>query len=72
MQVEHWMPGVRALRTDERAWLSRDLIAGIVRSTIDQGHLYRSVPEAVKAFRREVSGGEGAPAISAGARVSGA
>jgi hypothetical protein len=28
--------------------------------------------EAAKAFRREVGGGEGAPAISAGARVSGA
>jgi MFS superfamily sulfate permease-like transporter len=28
------MPGVRALRTYERSWLSRDLIAGIVLVTL--------------------------------------
>ena len=40
--------------------------------TIDQGHLYPSVTEAVKAFRREVGGGEGAPASSEAPPVSGA
>jgi high affinity sulfate transporter 1 len=42
MRVEHWMPGVRALRTYERAWLSRDLIAGIVLVTllVPQGMAY--------------------------------
>jgi high affinity sulfate transporter 1 len=36
------MPGVRALRTYERAWLSRDLIAGIVLVTllVPQGMAY--------------------------------
>ena len=41
-QVERWMPGVRVLRTYERAWLSRDLIAGIVLVTllVPQGMAY--------------------------------
>ena len=36
------MPGVRALRTYERSWLSRDLIAGIVLVTllVPQGMAY--------------------------------
>ena len=41
-RVEHWMPGVRALRVYERAWLSRDLIAGVVLVTllVPQGMAY--------------------------------
>ena len=41
-QVERWMPGVRALRTYDRSWLSRDLIAGIVLVTllVPQGMAY--------------------------------
>ena len=41
-RVERWMPGVRALRTYERSWLSRDLIAGIVLVTllVPQGMAY--------------------------------
>ena len=41
-RVEHWMPGVRVLRTYQRAWLSRDLIAGIVLVTllVPQGMAY--------------------------------
>ena len=41
-RVEHWMPGVRVLRTYERSWLSRDLIAGIVLVTllVPQGMAY--------------------------------
>ncbi len=40
--IERWMPGVRALRTYERPWLSRDLIAGIVLVTllVPQGMAY--------------------------------
>jgi high affinity sulfate transporter 1 len=40
--VERWMPGVRALRTYERTWLSRDLIAGVVLVTllVPQGMAY--------------------------------
>ncbi len=40
--VEHWMPGVRAMRVYERGWLSRDLIAGIVLATllVPQGMAY--------------------------------
>ena len=37
-RMEHWMPGIHALRTYEQSWLSRDLIA-----TIDRGRLYPSV-----------------------------
>ena len=41
-RVERWMPGVRVLRTYERSWLSRDLIAGIVLVTllVPQGMAY--------------------------------
>ena len=41
-RIEHWMPGVRALRTYDRSWLSRDLIAGIVLVTllVPQGMAY--------------------------------
>jgi high affinity sulfate transporter 1 len=41
-QLEHWMPGVHALRTYERAWLPRDLIAGVVLVTllVPQGMAY--------------------------------
>jgi high affinity sulfate transporter 1 len=41
-RVERWMPGVRALRTYQRAWLSRDLIAGVVLVTllVPQGMAY--------------------------------
>jgi len=41
-RVEHWMPGIRALRTYERSWLSHDLIAGIVLVTllVPQGMAY--------------------------------
>ena len=40
--VDDWMPGVRAMRSYERAWLSRDLIAGIVLATllVPQGMAY--------------------------------
>jgi high affinity sulfate transporter 1 len=41
-RVERWVPGVRVLRTYERAWLSRDLVAGIVLVTllVPQGMAY--------------------------------
>ncbi len=41
-RVERWMPGVRALRTYERSWLTRDLIAGTVLVTllVPQGMAY--------------------------------
>jgi len=41
-RVEHWMPGVRALRTYERSWLSHDLIAAVVLVTllVPQGMAY--------------------------------
>ena len=41
-RVERWVPGVRSLRTYERSWLSRDLIAGIVLVTllVPQGMAY--------------------------------
>ena len=40
--VERWVPGVRALRTYERAWLRPDLVAGIVLAAIlvPQGMAY--------------------------------
>jgi high affinity sulfate transporter 1 len=40
--LEHWMPGVRVLRTYERRWLPRDVIAGIVLVTllVPQGMAY--------------------------------
>ena len=41
-RVERWMPGVRTLRTYDRAWLPRDLIAGVVLVTllVPQGMAY--------------------------------
>ena len=41
-RVERWVPGVRVLRTYERSWLSRDLIAGVVLVTllVPQGMAY--------------------------------
>ncbi len=41
-RIEHWVPGVRVIRTYERTWLSRDLIAGIVLVTllVPQGMAY--------------------------------
>jgi high affinity sulfate transporter 1 len=41
-RIEHWMPGIHALRTYERSWLSRDLIAGVVLVTllVPQGMAY--------------------------------
>jgi high affinity sulfate transporter 1 len=40
--VERWMPGVRVLRTYDRTWLPRDLIAGVVLVTllVPQGMAY--------------------------------
>jgi high affinity sulfate transporter 1 len=41
-RIERWMPGIRALRTYERSWLQRDVIAGIVLVTllVPQGMAY--------------------------------
>jgi len=41
-RIEHWMPGVRAISTYERSWLSRDLVAAIVLVTllVPQGMAY--------------------------------
>ena len=41
-RVERWVPGVRVLRTYDRAWLPRDLIAGVVLVTllVPQGMAY--------------------------------
>jgi high affinity sulfate transporter 1 len=41
-RIERWMPGIRALRTYERSWLPRDVIAGIVLVTllVPQGMAY--------------------------------
>jgi high affinity sulfate transporter 1 len=41
-RVERWMPGVRALRTYDRSWAPRDLIAGVVLVTllVPQGMAY--------------------------------
>jgi high affinity sulfate transporter 1 len=41
-RVERWMPGIRVIRTYQRPWLSRDLIAGIVLVTllVPQGMAY--------------------------------
>ncbi len=40
--VSKWVPGIEAMRTYQRAWLSRDLIAGIVLVTllVPQGMAY--------------------------------
>jgi high affinity sulfate transporter 1 len=41
-RVEKWIPGVRVIRTYERSWLPRDLIAGVVLVTllVPQGMAY--------------------------------
>ncbi len=41
-QTEKWLPGVRVLRTYQRAWLTRDLVAGLVLCTllVPQGMAY--------------------------------
>src|SRR6478736_6344849 len=41
-RLEAWVPGIRAARTYQRSWLSRDLIAGIVLVTllVPQGMAY--------------------------------
>jgi high affinity sulfate transporter 1 len=41
-RVERWVPGVRVIRTYERSWLSRDLVAGVVLVTllVPQGMAY--------------------------------
>jgi high affinity sulfate transporter 1 len=41
-RIDHWMPGIHALRTYERSYLPRDLIAGIVLVTllVPQGMAY--------------------------------
>ena len=41
-RVERWIPGVRVFRTYDRAWLPRDLIAGVVLVTllVPQGMAY--------------------------------
>ncbi len=40
--LERWVPGIRVVRTYDRSWLSRDLIAGIVLVTllVPQGMAY--------------------------------
>jgi high affinity sulfate transporter 1 len=40
--IEKWVPGLRALRTYQRAWLARDLVAGVVLCAllIPQGMAY--------------------------------
>jgi len=42
VQIEKWVPGVRALRNYQRSWLPRDLIAGLVLCTllVPQGMAY--------------------------------
>ncbi len=41
-QIEKWIPGLRALRNYQRAWLPRDLVAGLVLCTllVPQGMAY--------------------------------
>jgi high affinity sulfate transporter 1 len=41
-QIQRWVPGVRAVRTYQRAWLSADLVAGLVLAAIlvPQGMAY--------------------------------
>ena len=41
-QIEKWVPGLRALRNYQPAWLPRDLVAGLVLSTllVPQGMAY--------------------------------
>lgn len=42
VRLENWMPGIRAARTYNRAWLGKDLVAGIVLSAllVPQGMAY--------------------------------
>ena len=42
MDVQKWLPGLRAVRTYRREWLAKDVIAGIVLSTllVPQGMAY--------------------------------
>jgi len=44
-KVERWVPGIRALRTYERAWLPRDVIAAVVLVTllVPQGMAYAEI-----------------------------
>jgi high affinity sulfate transporter 1 len=44
-RVERWMPGVRVFRTYQRAWLPRDLVAGLVLVTllVPQGMAYAEI-----------------------------
>src|SRR4051794_12130823 len=41
-RIERWVPGIRVIRTYDRAWLARDLVAGIVLVTllVPQGMAY--------------------------------
>src|SRR3954453_3645945 len=41
-RIEKWIPGARALRTYQREWLAKDLIAGLVLSAllVPQGMAY--------------------------------
>ena len=41
-RLEQWAPGLRVLRTYHRAWLSKDLVAGLILSAllIPQGMAY--------------------------------
>ena len=43
--VERWIPGIRVFRTYQRAWLPRDLIAGVVLVTllVPQGMAYAEI-----------------------------
>ena len=42
VRLERWLPGLRVARTYERAWLHRDLVAGIVLTAllVPQGMAY--------------------------------
>ena len=42
VQLEKWVPGLRAIRTYDRAWLAKDLIAGIILCAllVPQGMAY--------------------------------
>ena len=42
VQIEKWIPGVRALRTYKREWLPRDLVAGVILCAllVPQGMAY--------------------------------
>jgi hypothetical protein len=51
--VEKWIPGVRALRGYQRAWLPRDLVAGLVLCAllVPQGMAYAERPMPPSALR---------------------